>query len=84
MYLGKVYVSYKPSVLDPQGTVIQNKLGQLGFADVDSVKQGKYFEIKLKADTKQDAATQLEELTQALLINPNTETYRYDLEEVSA
>ncbi|WP_429970596.1 phosphoribosylformylglycinamidine synthase subunit PurS [Fructilactobacillus sp. Tb1] len=82
MYLGKVYVSYKPSVFDPQGDVIRKSLDQLGFEDINQVKQGKYFEIKLDDDSKNQAEDKLKKVTESLLINPNTETYTYDLAEI--
>ena len=31
MYFGRVYVSYKKSVLDPQGEVIKSGLTHMGF-----------------------------------------------------
>lgn len=82
MYLGKVYVSYKPSVFDPQGDVIKTSLIQLNFQGVDSVSQGKYFEIKLTATSLAAATDNLVKMTEELLINPNTETYQYAIDEV--
>lgn len=81
MYLGKVYVSYKPSVFDPQGDVIKKSLNQLGFQNIGQVKQGKYFEIKLTDDSFEEAEANLKKVTEELLINPNTETYQYDIVE---
>ncbi|WP_413627591.1 phosphoribosylformylglycinamidine synthase subunit PurS [Fructilactobacillus vespulae] len=81
MYLGKVYVSYKPSVFDPQGDVIKKSLNQLGFQNIGQVKQGKYFEIKLTDDSFEEAEANLKKFTEELLINPNTETYQYDIVE---
>ena len=42
-----VYVTLKTSVLDPQGQTIQNALRKIGFAEVTSVRQGKYFALSL-------------------------------------
>ncbi len=41
----RVYVSIKPSVLDPQGQTICSALHGLGHTEIASVRQGKYFEI---------------------------------------
>lgn len=82
MYLGKVFVSYRPSVFDPQGDVIKNSLHQMTFENVQAVTQGKYFEIKLDAKDLDQAKQDLIKLTEALLINPNTETYNYDIQKV--
>ena len=44
-----VHVTLKPDVLDPQGKAIRSACGQLGYAAVESVRQGKLFEIELDA-----------------------------------
>ncbi|MDF7626814.1 phosphoribosylformylglycinamidine synthase subunit PurS [Leuconostocaceae bacterium ESL0723] len=82
MYLAKVYVTYKPSILDPQGVVIKSALERLNYQGIESVTQGKYFQIKLDGPNRQAVADELESLVEALLINHNTETYRYDLDEI--
>ncbi|ANZ57903.1 phosphoribosylformylglycinamidine synthase, purS protein [Fructilactobacillus lindneri] len=82
MYFGRVYVSYKQSVLDPQGEVIKSGLTHMGFNKIESVKQGKYFEIKFAAADMEQAKQELVKMIEALLINANTETYRYDLKEL--
>ena len=43
----KVIVTLKKSVLDPQGTVIQQTLGGMGFNNVTDVRHGKFFEIDI-------------------------------------
>ena len=43
----KVIVTLKKSVLDPQGTVIQQTLDGMGFNNVNDVRQGKFFEIDI-------------------------------------
>ncbi|HEY4400113.1 MAG TPA: phosphoribosylformylglycinamidine synthase subunit PurS [Lactobacillaceae bacterium] len=79
MYLAKIYVTYKPSILDPQGEVIKSALHRLEYVGVQAVSQGKYFEVKLDAATVDAAEAEVKSFTEALLINHNTETYRYDL-----
>ena len=81
LYLAKIYVTYKPSILDPQGEVIKAALHRLDFNTVGGVNQGKYFEIKLTAADEAAASELVKALTTELLINHNTETYRFDLEE---
>ena len=43
----RVYVSFKPTVLDPQGQTIQHALNGLGHKIVTGVQQGKFFEVEL-------------------------------------
>ncbi|ACA82438.1 MULTISPECIES: phosphoribosylformylglycinamidine synthase subunit PurS [Leuconostoc] len=79
MYLAKIYVTYKPSILDPQGEVIKSALHRMDYAGISQVTQGKYFEVKLNAKDVDAATAEVESFTTALLINQNTETYRFDL-----
>ena len=83
MYIAQITVTYKPSILDRE--VIKDALARLDYQGVTSVTQGKYFEIKLTATDEQSAYEEATSLTEALLINPNTETYRITmLAEVEA
>jgi phosphoribosylformylglycinamidine synthase len=82
MFLAKIYVTYKPSILDPQGEVIKSALHRMSFTNATQVTQGKYFEVTLDAIDENEAANQVKALTEALLINHNTETYRFDLEQI--
>lgn len=84
MFLAKIYVTYKPSILDPQGEVIKSALHRLDYTDVNSVMQGKYFEIKLEVKDQRTAAKEIEEFSDELLINVNMETFTYKLSEISS
>ena len=76
----RVYVSMKPSVLDPQGQTICSALQGLGHREISSVRQGKYFEISLRDDLSRETATQaLETISRDVLSNPVIEQYRIDL-----
>ena len=79
-YLARVYVSYKPTVNDPQGLTIRDGLHMLGFAQVKSVRAGKYIEIRLDAEDNDRAAAQVREMCRQLLANPVIEDYRFELE----
>jgi phosphoribosylformylglycinamidine synthase PurS subunit len=83
MFLAKVYVTLKPTVNDPQGLTIKDGLHMLGFDAVQSVRAGKYMEIKLDASDRARAAEQVREMCRQLLANPVIEDFRFDLEEIS-
>jgi phosphoribosylformylglycinamidine synthase PurS subunit len=75
----RVYVSFKNSVLDPQGQTIQNALNGLGHKSVMGVRQGKFFEIELEAGpTKDAAATEIQQIAKDVLANPVMEDYRVE------
>jgi phosphoribosylformylglycinamidine synthase len=81
MFLAKVYVTLKPTVNDPQGLTIKGGLHSLGFTSVESVRAGKYMEIRLDGDSRQEAERLLNEMCRQLLANPIIENYRFELEE---
>jgi phosphoribosylformylglycinamidine synthase PurS subunit len=83
-YLARVYVSLKPTVNDPQGLTIKGGLHSLGFGEVESVRAGKYMEIRFQANDKAQAEKQVAEMCRLLLANPVIEEFRFQLEELSS
>ena len=81
MFLARVYVTLKPTVNDPQGLTIRGALHSLGFDGVESVRAGKYMEIRVKASKRKDAEAQVAEMCQKLLANPVIEEFRFEIEE---
>ena len=84
MFLARVYVVLKPTVNDPQGLTIRGALHSLGFAEVESVRAGKYMELRLQAKDRKAAESQVTEMCRKLLANPVIEDYRFELEEGGA
>ncbi len=82
MFLAKVYVTLKRSVLDPQGITVKHALEALDFESVSDVRLGKYMEIKLDISDKEEAEARLKKMCKKLLINPVIEEYTYDLQRV--
>jgi len=76
----KVYVTLKPSVLDPQGKAIHHSVELLGYKQIAEVRQGKYFEIALDDSmTKTDASVAAEKIAKDVLTNPVIEDYRVEI-----
>ena len=73
----RIFVTLKDGVLDPQGQAIQGALGALGFDGVDSVRQGKVFDVEL-ADSA-DAEARLKTMCERLLANTVIEDFRVDI-----
>jgi phosphoribosylformylglycinamidine synthase PurS subunit len=75
----RVYVSFKPTVLDPQGQTIQHALNGLGHQSIAAVRQGKYFEIEIKAGSaKEEVAKEMDQIARDVLANPVMEDYRVE------
>ena len=81
MFLARVYVTLKPTVNDPQGLTIRGGLRSLGFDTVESVRAGKYLEIKIDAPEEATAKERVTEMCRKLLANPVIEDFRFELEE---
>lgn len=76
----KVYVTLKPSVLDPQGKAIHHSVESLGYTDILDVRQGKYFEIMLgDAVNEADARSAADKIANDVLTNPIIEDYRVEI-----
>lgn len=83
MYFVKVYVTYKDSVLDPQGEAVKNAVHRLGYDAIEEVRMGKFFEIQVSAKDE-DIEETIEAICDQLLANVNMETYRYEIEQLEA
>jgi phosphoribosylformylglycinamidine synthase len=81
MFLTRVYVTLKPAVNDPQGLTIRGALHSLGFGAVDSVRAGKYMEIRIDAADASAAEAQVAEMCRKLLANPVIEDFRFEIEQ---
>ncbi|MBZ5575172.1 MAG: phosphoribosylformylglycinamidine synthase subunit PurS [Acidobacteriia bacterium] len=76
----RVFVSFKSTVLDPQGQTICSKLHDLGYPAIADVRQGKFFDIALAAGTSAEQARRdIEIIAQDVLANPVIEEYRVEI-----
>lgn len=82
-YQARIYVTLRPSVLDPAGTAVQSGLKHMGYETVEQVRIGKYIELTLVADDEDTAHQQVDRMCDQLLANPVIENYRFDLVEVA-
>ena len=77
----RIHVFLKEGVLDPQGKAVMNALKTLGFSEVDSVRQGKFFDIVTAPVPPGQAEERLEEYCRKLLANPIIEDFRVEVLE---
>lgn len=83
-YLAKIFVTLRPSVLDPAGVAVQSGLKQMGYDDVEQVRIGKYIEVTLISTDESTARQNLDRMCDQMLANPVIENYRFDLIEVES
>jgi phosphoribosylformylglycinamidine synthase len=75
----RILVSFKESVLDPQGQTVKNALLTLGYGSVKDVRQGKVFELDLEGLTEAEAARLVPEIAGKVLVNPIIEKYTWQI-----
>lgn len=77
----KVFVTLKNGVLDPQGKAIQHSVESLGFDRIKDVRQGKYFEVDLDADTFDETSAHetVSKMAREVLANPVIEDYKVEI-----
>ena len=81
-YHSRIYVTLRPSVLDPAGTAVESGLKQLGYSTVEGVRIGKYIELTLSAPSEGEARQQLDQMCDRLLANLVIENYSFELSPV--
>ena len=72
----KVIVTLKNGVLDPQGKAIQQTLNGMGFPEIESVRQGKYFDLEINEKDEAKAKSKAEEMCKKLLANLVIEDFK--------
>ena len=75
-----VIVTLKKDVLDPQGKVVNQTLKNMGYDNVVTVRQGKYFEIEIDESDKERAKKTIEDISKKLLANVVIEDYKINIE----
>lgn len=75
-----IIVRLKPGVHDPQGETISNALRQLGYLQARGVRQGKFFELELDTDSREEALRVAHEVARRLLANPVLEVFEVEVE----
>ncbi|MDJ0900518.1 MAG: phosphoribosylformylglycinamidine synthase subunit PurS [Xenococcus sp. MO_188.B8] len=82
-YHARIYVTLRPSVLDPAGTAVESGLNQMGYQGVTDVRIGKYIEMGITANDDDDATTQLDQMCDRLLANPVIENYCFEIAQLT-
>lgn len=77
----RILVSYKDSVLDPQGQTVKNALHTLGYDFVKDVRQGKVFELEVEGLSQEKAEQVIPEISDKVLANPIIEKFSWQVLE---
>jgi phosphoribosylformylglycinamidine synthase len=77
----RVLVSFKDSVLDPQGQTVRNALLTMDYDFVKDVRQGKVFEIEIEDLPEEKINQVIPELSDRVLANPIIEKFTWEIIE---
>jgi phosphoribosylformylglycinamidine synthase len=73
-------VTPKAAVLDPAGKAVAASLKTLGYGEVEDVRLGKYIEVRLTANAREEAQARVTEMCRRLLANEVIEDFRFEVE----
>lgn len=80
MFIAKINVTLKESVLDPQGQTVFKTVKEMGKSSVNDVRVGKFIEVKWDVASKEEAEALTKEICESILVNQVIETYRFSVE----
>jgi len=82
MFLSKVTVTLRKSILDPQGKAVEHAVSTLGIRGVHDVRIGKHIEFNIEVNSEAEAQQVAEEVCKKLLANPVMEDYHIEIQKV--
>ena len=77
----KIFISLKEGILDPQGSTVNKALDSVGIDSINSIRMGKYIEMEFNSKDKDQISSIVKKSCNKLLVNPNTETYTFSIED---
>ena len=77
----KIFISLKEGILDPQGSTVNKALDSVGIDSINSIRMGKYIEMEFSGKDKDQISSIVKQSCNKLLVNPNTETYTFSIED---
>jgi len=82
MYKAIIYITLKPTVLDPQGQAVKHSLSALGYEGVKDVRIGKFMEIFFEGESIEEARDKVKEMCDRFLANPVIEDFHFEVEQL--
>ena len=75
-------MTLKKSILDPQGKAVEQGIHSLGFESVGNVRIGKYIEMDIDADLREEAERMTKQISEKLLANLVMESFSFSTEPI--
>lgn len=81
MYKATIFVTLRPSILDPKGKASHHALQSLGMTSVKGVRMGKLIEMDIDAPSEDEARSIAVDSCEKLLANVVMENYHIDIKK---
>jgi len=81
IYLADINVLPLKELLDPQGKAVHHGLNNLGLKQVNDVRIGKRIQLRIEADSKEDAEKITKTACEKLLANAVMEYFEFTVHE---
>ncbi|MBM4174728.1 MAG: phosphoribosylformylglycinamidine synthase subunit PurS [Ignavibacteria bacterium] len=82
MFLAKIFITRRRSILDPQGKAVELGIKSIGLENISDVRIDKYIELKINDSVYASAVQSIEKVCNDLLANSHLEDFTYELIEL--
>jgi phosphoribosylformylglycinamidine synthase len=82
VFHASITVTLRRSILDPQGKAVEHGVHALGYPLVTNVRIGKFIDMDIATESREEAERIVQEVSHKLLANPVMEDFSYTLEHV--
>jgi len=79
MFIAKIFITLRKTILDPQGKAVEHSLKSLGYSNIEDTRIGKLIELKINTDNQNEAERIATEASQKLLANPVMEDFTIEI-----
>jgi phosphoribosylformylglycinamidine synthase len=83
LYLSRIKITLRKSILDPQGKAVEHSIQSLGYNSIKGTRIGKFIELHIDAKTDSEANKITDEICSKLLANPVMEDYDYEVTKLN-
>lgn len=80
-YNAKIKITLRKGILDVQGKAVENALHAIEFPMISDVRIGRYVELSVNADNKEQAMELVSDASKKLIANPIIEDYTIEIVE---
>lgn len=79
-YKAKINITLREGILDVQGKAVESALHSIEFPMISNVRIGKYVELNIEAENKDNARHLVDEASRKLIANPIIEDFKITIE----